>query len=149
MPAIRRTHHVSRSGEQKIDMKTALHEICNRDFNVVTIINFFIMITYYLIFITSTSYARQVFSLDLSTAGLTAGIMVIGCLAARFVTGNLLSFTGCRVILFLGLMLYLSSISCFFLVDSVSGLFFQRFFSGVGVGVIGTATGTIIAYVIN
>lgn len=126
----------------------ALHAICNRNFNVVTLINFLVMTAYYLIFVTTTPYARQVYAASLSTAGFTAGIMVIGCLAGRFLTGNLLSLFGCRSVLFSGLLLYVASMAAFFATDSLALLFMQRFFTGVGVGVIGTATGTIVAYVI-
>lgn len=93
-----------------------LREICNRNFNVVTLINLLIMTAYYLIFVTSTAYARQTYTSSLSTAGFTAGIMVIGCLAGRFVTGNLLSFFGCRTVLFAGLVLCAGSIAGFFAV---------------------------------
>ncbi len=125
-----------------------LREICNRNFSVVTLINLLVMTAYYLIFVTSTAYARDAFAASLSTAGFTAGIMVIGCLAGRFVTGNLLSVFGCRMVLFAGLLLYVVSMAGFFLVDSLGLLLAQRFWAGVGVGVIGTATGTIVAYVI-
>ena len=74
--------------------------------------------------------------------------MVIGCLAGRFVTGNLLSFFGCRSILCAGLLLYTASIASFFLADSLPLLFIQRLLAGIGVGIIGTATGTIVAYVV-
>lgn len=125
-----------------------LREICNRNFNVVTLINLLIMTAYYLIFVTSTAYARQTYTSSLSTAGFTAGIMVIGCLAGRFVTGNLLSFFGCRTVLFAGLVLCAGSIAGFFAVDSLPLLFLQRFCAGFGIGVTGTATGTIVAYVV-
>lgn len=114
-----------------------LREICNRNFNVVTLINLLIMTAYYLIFVTSTAYARQTYTSSLSTAGFTAGIMVIGCLAGRFVTGNLLSFFGCRTVLFAGLVLCAGSIAGFFAVDSLPLLFLQRFCAGFGIGVTG------------
>ena len=138
-----RTGNASKRGTRE-----TLREICNRNFNVVTLINLLVMTAYYLIFVTSTTYARQAYAVSLSTAGFTAGIMVIGCLAGRFVTGNLLSFFGCRSILCAGLLLYTASIASFFLADSLPLLFIQRLLAGIGVGIIGTATGTIVAYVV-
>ena len=132
-----RTENASKRGTRE-----TLREICNRNFNVVTLINLLVMTAYYLIFVTSTTYARQAYAVSLSTAGFTAGIMVIGCLAGRFVTGNLLSFFGCRSIL------CTASIASFFLADSLPLLFIQRLLAGIGVGIIGTATGTIVAYVV-
>ena len=64
------------------------------------------------------------------------------------ITGNLISLWGSRIILCCGLLLYIASISAFFLVNSLALLFVQRLFAGIGVGVIGTATGTIVAYVV-
>ena len=134
-----RTENATKRGTRE-----TLREICNRNFNVVTLINLLVMTAYYLIFVTSTTYARQAYAVSLSTAG----IMVIGCLAGRFVTGNLLSFFGCRSILCAGLLLYSASIASFFLADSLPLLFIQRLLAGIGVGIIGTATGTIVAYVV-
>lgn len=126
----------------------ALRAIFNHNFTVVSLINLIVMTAYYLLFITSTAYAQEFYAANLSTAGFTAGIMVIGCLTGRFLTGNLLSLFGCRGILFMGLLLYCVSIAASFLVDSLSMLFIQRLCAGIGVGIIGTATGTIVAYVV-
>lgn len=144
-PRIQRSH---RSDAAPSSTGEALRAIFNRNFTVVAIINLIVMTAYYLLFITSTAYAQQLYAVGLSTAGFTAGIMVIGCLVGRFLTGNLLSLLGCRGILFMGLLLYSISIAASFLVDSLSMLFIQRLFVGIGVGIIGTATGTIVAYVV-
>ena len=102
----RRIRRKQTAGVSNVGAGGALREICNRNFNVVTLINLLVMTAYYLIFVTSTSYAREAYLASLSTAGFTAGIMVIGCLAGRFVTGNLLSFFGCRAVLLAGIVLY-------------------------------------------
>ena len=126
----------------------ALCAIFSRNFTVVSLINLLLMTAYYLMFVTSTGYARTTYGASLSTAGLTAGIMVIGCLVGRFATGNLLSLLGCRIILLGGLLFYSASIAAFFWVPSLALLFVQRLCMGIGVGIIGTATGTIVAYVV-
>ena len=126
----------------------ALRSIFNRNFNVVACINLLVMTAYYLMFVTSTAYAQATYGASLSSAGLTAGIMVIGCLIGRFLTGNLLSLFGFRIILFAGLLLYSASIAAFFWVPSLALLFVQRLCMGLGVGIMGTATGTIVAYVV-
>lgn len=145
------TQHRSRPRTQ--DRSTAstgeaLRSIFNRNFNVVACINLLVMTAYYLMFVTSTAYARATYGASLSSAGLTAGIMVIGCLIGRFLTGNLLSLCGCRAILFAGLLLYSASIAAFFWVPNLALLFVQRLCMGMGVGIMGTATGTIVAYVV-
>lgn len=125
-----------------------LGAIFNRSFNVVAVINLLVMTAYYMIFVTGTLHVREAYGASLSVAGFSSGIMVIGCLAGRFASGNLLSFFGCRIILLAGLLLYSGSIASSFFVGSLPLLFFQRLCTGIAVGVTGTATGTIIAYVV-
>lgn len=146
MPAQRRRSPSARPSPRSA--REALRAIFNRNFTVVSGINLLLMTAYYLMFVTSADYARATYNATLSTAGLTAGIMVIGCLVGRFATGNLLSLLGCRVILLAGLLVYAASIAAFFWVPSLPLLFAQRLCMGIGVGIIGTATGTIVAYVV-
>lgn len=148
MPSRRRITASHSGKRQGASTREALRTIFNRNFSMVFLINMLVMTAYYLVFVTSTTYARETYGASLSSAGLTAGIMVIGCLAGRFATGNLLSLLGCRVILLSGLLLYVLSIAAFFGVSSLGLLFVQRLFMGMGVGIIGTATGTIVAYVV-
>lgn len=127
---------------------SGLKKICTRNFNIITLINLIVMSVYYLIFVSSTAYIRQKYDLNLSSAGLTSSIMVIGCLAGRFVSGNMLSFFGCKKIMGFGLINYIVSLVLFFAFDSLFMLYILRFYTGFCVGVISTATGTVIAYVI-
>ena len=147
MPAQRRPQ-IRKDTDQTQRGLQALRSIFSRNFTVVSLINLLLMTAYYLMFVTSTGYARTTYGASLSTAGLTAGIMVIGCLVGRFATGNLLSLLGCRTILLAGLLFYSASIAAFFWVPSLALLFVQRLCMGIGVGIIGTATGTIVAYVV-
>lgn len=143
-------HHVHSAAKDKPreKMTTVLREICNRNFVVITLINFLVMATYYMVFIISTSYAQEKFSLNLSNAGLTASLMVIGCLIGRFTSGNLITFWGCKILLLTGLLVDVLSIFSSFFIDSVFTLFVQRLCSGMGMGIVATATGTAIAYII-
>lgn len=145
-----RAHHIhsAENNKQKEKITTVLREICSRNFIVITLINFFVMAAYYMVFIISTSYAREKFGLSLSNAGLTASLMVIGCLIGRFTSGNLITFWGCKILLFSGLLIEVISIFSSFIIDSVPALFVQRLFSGIGMGVAATVTGTAAAYII-
>lgn len=143
----RQCHLSGKTSEQEAPFSEALKKICNCNFNIVTVINFFIMTIYYLLFVTSASSIQKTYDVTLSTAGLTAGIMVFGCLAGRFISGNILSIIGCKAILLVGLCIYASSLLCFFVIGSLFYIFIDRFFIGIGVGLIGTATATIVAYV--
>ena len=142
-------HHRIRAAQQTdASLREALAAICRGSFLVVTCINMLLMTDYYLIFVTGTAHVQKTFGTSLSTAGLTSGIMVIGCLVGRFITGNQLSTFGGKPCLLTGLLLFTASIGGLFMVDSLPMLFVQRFVAGFGVGVAGTATGAIVAYVV-
>ena len=126
----------------------ALAAICRGNFMVVTCINLLMMTDYYLIFVTGTAHVQRTFGVSLSIAGLSSGIMVIGCLVGRFVTGNQISALGGKPRLLGGLLLFAASIGGLELAHSLPLLFVQRFVAGLGVGVAGTATGAIVAYVV-
>lgn len=128
-----------------VHSKSALKQILNRDFNTVTAINFFVLLAYYQILVVSASYAQEHFGASLSTAGLTAGIMVIFCLISRFLSGNFISIFGGKIVLIFGTVLYLSAAVLSFFVDNLGILFVQRAVAGFAMGVTGTATGSIMA----
>lgn len=142
----RHLHHITGQPHEK--SLSALKKICTRNFNIITLINLLVMSVYYLIFVSSTAYIQQKFQLSLSSAGFTSSIMVIGCLAGRFLSGNLLSFFGGRTMMGFGLLNYILSLFLFFAFDSLTMLYVIRFYTGACVGIISTATGTIIAHVI-
>ena len=126
----------------------ALAGICRGNFLVVTCINLLLMTDYYLIFVTGTAHVQKTFGVSLSLAGLSSGIMVIGCLVGRFVAGNQISAVGGRPCLLAGMLLFTASIGALEFVHSLPLLFVQRLVAGFGVGVAGTATGAIVAYVV-
>ncbi len=126
----------------------ALAAICRGNFMVVTCINLLLMTDYYLVFVTGTAHVQKTFGVSLSVAGFSSGIMVIGCLAGRFATGNQMSALGGKRCLLAGLLLFTASIGGLGLAHSLPLIFVQRFVAGFGVGVAGTATGAIVAYVV-
>ena len=133
------------STAEKPSLREVVRNICTRNFNIVTAVNLLVMTVYYLVFVIGTGYVQATYGASLSTAGFTSGIMVIGCLAGRFVSGNLMSVTGARLLLLGGLILYALSLALFFLVGSLPLLFADRLLTGLAVGITGTATATIAA----
>ena len=122
--------------------------IFTKNFIALALINLLIMMAYYLLFVISGPYALDHFQVSPSTAGLVAGMMVLGCLVGRFVTGHFIAKTGCRRVLFIGIGIYTLSMACYFVAHTLPLFMLVRFVSGVGVGCIGTATGTIIACIV-
>ena len=122
--------------------------IFTRSFIIVAMINFLVMMAYYLLFIVSGPYAHEQFNASPSAAGLVAGLMLIGGLAGRFATGGLLHRVGFKKILLIGIVVYAASMLLYHAADNLPALMGVRFLSGVGVGCIGTVTATLIAYLI-
>lgn len=126
--------------------QSALKSILTKNFIIVTTISFLVMVIYYQVFVTSVIFVTNYFKLSVASAGFSAGIMVIGCLIGRFFTGSLLSVFSIKKILIIGTLLHCIICLCLFIIDNTYILFAQRFFQGLAVGVIGTATASIMAY---
>lgn len=131
-----------------ISLSSGMKAICSRDFMLITLINFLVMSTYYMLFVTGTSYARDAYGLSLSAAGFSTGMMVIGCLSGRFVSGNVISAIGLKPMLLAGLVSYAICLLGFYHIHSLWLLCLQRFLTGVGIGIALTATGTFIACIV-
>lgn len=122
--------------------------IFNRNFTVATLTNFLVMLSYYQTFVTTTLYASQVYGASLSVAGSTLGAIIIGCLFGRFLSGNLISTLGSRMILVGGVLCFTICTALPLVINSLPLLFVQRFATGFFMGMTGTATGSIMAFCI-
>ena len=71
-------------------------------FLALSLINLFVMAAYYLLFVISSPYAIEYFQASPSTAGFVTGVMVLGCLAGRFVTGRIIELAGFKKVLLVG-----------------------------------------------
>lgn len=125
-----------------------LKELFTRNFVVVTITNFLVMISYYEIFVTSALYAQERFKIPLSEAGLTLGMMVIGCLFGRFMSGNIISNVGGLKVLLAGTLTYSLLALANLFIPSLGLLYLQRFLAGLAMGTVLTATGSIMAFIV-
>lgn len=126
--------------------QSALKAILTKNFIIVTTISFIVMVIYYQIFVTSVEYVTSNFKLSVALAGFSAGIMVIGCLCGRFFTGSLLSIFKVKKILITGAIVHCLVCLSLFVIDNSYLLFAERFLQGLAVGIIGTATATVMAY---
>ena len=126
----------------------ALARICGRDFLAVTAINFIVMSSYYLLFVTGAEYVHSELRTSLSVAGLSSGVMIIGCLAGRFISGNLINKTGSRLLLGIGLAFLIASIAFLFRAHNLALIFADRFLAGLSVGVAGTVTAVVAAHAV-
>ena len=122
--------------------------IFTRSFVIVAMINFMVMMAYYLLFIVCGPYAIDQFKASPSMAGLVAGLMLVGCLAGRFTTSGILHVVGFKRILLAGIVVFTGSMLLYQVATNLPALMVARFVSGLGVGWIGTVTATLVAHLI-
>jgi MFS family permease len=122
--------------------------IFTRSFIIIAMINFMVMLAYYLLFIVSAPYANDVFHASPSAAGLVAGLMLVGCLAGRFMIGGILHRAGFKKTLLAGVTIYTVSMLLYNVANTLPVLMGVRFLSGIGVGCISTVTMTLVAHLI-
>ena len=90
--------YLARNEEQgpKMPLASAIRAAGSREFWVITLANLLVMTSCYLVFVVTAAYVRETWHTSLSVTGLAVGVMIMGCLVGRFVSGNLVSLLGCR-----------------------------------------------------
>ncbi|WP_342387770.1 MFS transporter [Salinicoccus bachuensis] len=116
-----------------------------KDFIIVFIFNFFIMLAMFLLMVTISGYAVDEFGVSTSTAGLVAGIFIVGSLIGRVLTGHQLSLMGAKKIMYIGTAMFIVTYGLYFVAGNLQLLLIVRFFNGLANGVATTAVGTIAA----
>jgi MFS family permease len=119
-----------------------------KDFVIVSAENFFAYFTYYLLIATIEVYATTRFQASPSTAGLAAGIFIIGTLLGRLFAGRSIDQVGRKKMLYIGFISFLVTTTFYFFVTSLGLLILIRILHGAAFGVTSTATGTIVADII-
>ena len=119
-----------------------------KDFVTVSVINFLIILVYYLLMVTIASYATYEFHASMSIAGLVAGIFIIGALIGRLATGHIIENIGNKKILIVGVIFFIIASALYFGAINLQLLLINRLLHGIALGVTGTATGTIVAKII-
>jgi len=123
-------------------------KLWTKDFLIVSIANFFLYFTFYLLMVTITIFATEKFQASPSEAGLASGIFVVGTLIARLFSGRSIDQVGWKRMLVIGFILFLLTTCLYFIVNSLAFLLINRFLNGAALGVASTATGTIAAKII-
>lgn len=123
-------------------------KLWTKDFLIVSIANFFIYFTFYLLMVTITVFATDNFHASPSEAGLASGIFVVGTLIARLFSGKYIDHIGWKKMLYIGFLFFLITTFLYFIVNSLPFLFVNRFLNGAAMGIASTATGTIVASII-
>jgi len=129
-------------------MITSTPRLWTKDFFLITLVNFFVYFSYYLLISIIAIYASERFHASPSMAGLSAGIFILGAIIGRLYGGASIVRVGHKRILYLGLVLYLITTLLYNAVFSVWILITIRLLHGATFGLASTATGSISAEII-
>lgn len=83
-----------------------------------------------------------------SQAGLVTGIFIVGSLIGRLLIGRFIESIGQKKTLFIGLILFILTLLLYFVNFGITFLLITRLLHGIAGGMVGTATGTIVAQII-
>lgn len=123
-------------------------KLWTKEFIIVSTINFLATLVFFLLMVTIASYAKSEFEASTSTAGLVSSIFIIGSLLGRLGAGRFIGQTGPIKILWIGLTFFTITSALYFSANSIPLLLANRLAQGIAVGIIGTATGTIVAHIL-
>lgn len=123
-------------------------KLWTKDFIVVSSVNFFLTMIFYLLMVTIAVYAVDEFDASTSQAGLVTGIFIIGTLTGRIFIGRYIDAIGLKRILFIGLIAFTLTTMLYFVHFGLAFLLINRLVHGVALGLASTATGTIVAQII-
>lgn len=129
-------------------MSHAKEKLWTKDFIVMSLINFFILLIFYLLMVTIASFAVKDYHATTSQAGLVTGIYIIGTLIGRLGTGRVIDHFDRKHVLIVGLVLFIATLCLYFIHAGITVLLLSRFVNGFAVGIASTATGTIVAQVL-
>lgn len=119
-----------------------------KDFVIVSSINFFITLIFYLLMVTLAIYAVNELDASTSEAGLISGIFIIGTLIGRLFIGRFIDSIGRKKTLFIGLIFFTLTTILYFVDLGIGFLLVNRLIHGMAMGMASTATGTIVAQII-
>lgn len=120
-------------------------KLWTKDFILVSITNFFIILIFYLLMVTIGSFATKEFHASTSQAGLVTGIYIVGALIGRLFTGRIINQVGSKKILMIGMILFILTIGLYLIHGGIGLLLVSRLLNGVAAGIASTATSTIVA----
>lgn len=117
-------------------------------FLVLSLINFFVMLVFYLLIVIIGFYAIETFGASLSEAGLVAGIFIIGVLLGRLAVGPFIDSISGKVALLSSLALFCVATGLYLTEVNTEALIVLRVFNGIALGVAATIIGTMATRII-
>lgn len=99
----------------------------------------------YLLIVTMASYVIETYNSSTSLAGFVASSFIIGVLFGRPLSGYMMGIVNPKIVLIMGIIIFVILSFFYFSIKSVYGLLMVRIIQGIGTGIATTATVTIVS----
>ena len=119
-------------------------KLWTKNFLAGTLVNFLLVLNYYLLMVIMTDYSVSHYHVSSSIAGLSASMFVIGALLARFFSAKLMEKIGKKNLLLAGVLLEIAASATYFFAVNIFILFFIRFIHGLSYGMASTSVSTVV-----
>jgi MFS family permease len=129
-------------------MSNTKEKLWTKDFIIVSIINLIVTLIFYLLMVTTSSFAVNEYHATASQAGLATGIYIVGVLIGRLFTGRVIGTVGVKKILILGLVAFICTTGLYYIYAGIIFLLISRLINGMTAGITSTATGTMVAQIV-
>ncbi|MEG2625808.1 MAG: MFS transporter [Christensenella sp.] len=123
-------------------------QLWTKNFIMSTLINFMLMLNYFLLMVVTTQYAMTHYNASPGIAGFAASIFICGALVARFFGGIWLERVGRKKMLIIGTIMEVVMSVLYFFSGGIGILFIVRLFHGISYGISSTAIGTIVTDIV-
>lgn len=124
------------------------NKLWTRNFILVSLINFQLVLTFYLLVVVIVGYAMSEMNATSAQAGLISGLFIVGTLLGRLLVGKFLVYFGRKTTMIVGLVGFFLFSLLYFIDLSIGSLLFVRFMHGFMMGIAATVFGTIIAQIL-
>lgn len=110
-------------------------KLWTKDFIILTISSFFISIGFFILLTTTSVYVMDEYGASQKSAGLAAGIFVIGSLVSRIIVGKYIEIIGRKKLLYIGFLLFGIVTIVYLFVHQLTLYILIRFIHGLTYGV--------------
>ncbi|MCM3115117.1 MFS transporter [Neobacillus sp. MER 74] len=120
-------------------------KLWTKSFISISLSNFFLFLTFYVLLVTLPIYAIQEFDSNASQAGLMTTVFLISAIISRPLAGQWLEKAGHKKVLLTALIVFSGASILYFFPKTILGFLAIRLLHGVGFGMATTAAGAIVA----
>ncbi|WP_040203818.1 MFS transporter [Neobacillus jeddahensis] len=120
-------------------------KLWTKDFISISLSNFFLFLTFYILLVTLPSYALDELHSSSSMAGLMTTVFLLSAIVSRPLAGQWQERAGNRKVLIVALIIFAGAALLYFFPKTISGFLIIRLLHGIGFGMATTAVGTIVA----